>query len=426
MNVRQLSSLLVFFALFSGAAVGASDQCSSIIAHGLRNIAIDQSEDALIAAKYSRNCGSDFESRSNEQLAEAEVEVFGYGSGGGNFSRTETSEKLKTWCNQNKATVDRFSGSNSESQTFYQGAIDAWRRCIELNSDTLKFIPTITGDRKTVDIGIVWNGNTASGISFYGLISEGFECTAKEPNGLVEFPYEIRNQYVSINCRRNDSTTVKVNGVTYNLLPRGTITIQTAGKPFQLFFTEEYNPPAPLKEIQRLEAELGKKEIPVGTIITSVLTPDQFSSPNNPQYDGGVWVQANGQKLRPNTKYQKLTGKDIAPDMSAVKNALYVQNIVSGDGANNSNISAFTTGDPYLNWNWFISGRDIQGKRANNDWEQAVDQFQSYLTDDGTIKAQGRTHNFKHGRWGSWSNGSANIYGIGTKKLNLFYYVKID
>ncbi|MEQ5803034.1 hypothetical protein [Halomonas sp. H10-9-1] len=173
MNLSRQTYVLAAAVLLS-AEVHSSEQCMSIISHGLRNIAIDQSEEALTAARFSRNCGSDFESLSNEQLAAAELEVFGYGSGGGNFSRTETSERLKTWCDTHRSESNQSSSSLSKSQTFYQGAIDAWRRCVELNSDTLKFIPTITGDRKTVDIGIVWNGNTTSGISFYGLMAEGF------------------------------------------------------------------------------------------------------------------------------------------------------------------------------------------------------------------------------------------------------------
>ncbi|MEQ5803033.1 hypothetical protein [Halomonas sp. H10-9-1] len=253
-------------------------------------------------------------------------------------------------------------------------------------------------------------------------------CTAREPNGKVDFPYEIKNQYVSINCRRDDAEEIVRAGNSYDILPRGTITIQTAGKPFQLFFAEEYNPPAPLNELQRVEREIVRRSIPVGTIVSSALTPGQFSSPENPQYDSGVWVPANGEPLPPDTKYEELTGSSVAPNMTAASNAQYVQQILTSNSSNKENVTSLIDEESSgsSEWSWFISGRNIQGSRYNADWEQAVDQIQSYIAEDGTVTAQGRTHNFKHNRWGEWSSGSANVLGIETQGLPIFYYVKVN
>ena len=90
--------------------------------------------------------------------------------------------------------------------------------------------------------------------------------------------------------------------------------------------------------------------------------------------------------------------------------------VVSGSISHGQNITTkippgFSSG---WSWQWLVSLRDCQGNRYNNDYEQAKDQFQCYISNN-IVTVRGRTHNFKNGRWGSWNNCTANYFGIGIK-----------
>ncbi|ELB2169012.1 hypothetical protein QNS23_000666 [Vibrio parahaemolyticus] len=415
---------LFFILIIQADLAVAESACTSILSHGLRNIAVDQNDSALISAKYSKNCGSDYSNYSKEQLIQAEAEVFGYGSGSADYNEKETKEKLKTWCNQQSKNVNSSSGSLSRSETFYQGAVDAWKRCIELNSDTLKFIPTISADRKTIDIGIVYHGSTTSGISFYGLESEGFTCTAKSTNGSITFPHEVKNEYVSVNCKRSPSKREVLNNQSYEILERGTITIQTAGKPIQLYFLEEYSPTAPTKAINELKKTIEKQQFPIGTVISSVLSESLFYGPANNNFDRKSWVLADGRSVK-GSEYHKITGSENAPDLRYLTNSLSILDVNNYVINSGENVSKFES-NPENKWFWFVSGRDISGSRHNNDWEQDEDQKQTYLTEDGTVIARGRTLNHKHNKWGAWKSGNANLLSVESKRNGIYYYLKIN
>ena len=90
--------------------------------------------------------------------------------------------------------------------------------------------------------------------------------------------------------------------------------------------------------------------------------------------------------------------------------------VVSGSISHGENIttkipSGFSSG---WTWKWIISMRDCYGNRFNNDYEQAQDQFQYYISSN-VVTARGRVYNFKHSRWGNWRNCTANYFGIGIK-----------
>lgn len=419
-----MRKLLFSALLLSCTEVNAEAACSSILTHGLRNIAIDQSDSALIAAKYEKNCGSDYSSKSDSQLIQAEAEIFGYGSGSGSYNRARSEEKLKTWCDKHENSLNRSSSSLSRSETFYQGAVDAWNRCIELNKQNLNFTPTISADRKTVDIGIVFTSNTKSGISFYGLVFEGFSCSAKSPSGEIDFPYELKNEYVSINCRRNETEKRVIGEQEYDVLGRGTITIQTAGKPIQLFFPEEYYPAAPTKEITRLSRKIEDRDLPVGTLISSTLSEEEFYSQDNSSHMKSIWVLADGRSVQ-GSEYQRITGNENVPDLNYLKESFAVQSIKSLSVNSGDNVNNIEVKDAE-NWAWFVSGKNISGNRFNGDYEQDEDQKQTYITEDGTVVARGRTLNHKHNRWGDWKNGSANLLGLGFTPYKLNFYVKVN
>lgn len=430
MDIRSITAKTVaissiFLAL---STTQAADSCDAIITHGLRNIQVSKSSEAAIATKYFNHCQKQFSSMSDQELAQASLEIIGKGSGGASYDRKRTEERLNQWCTDNRELAQSNKTAFNESQEIYQGAVSAWEKCTALYARGVQITPSITPDARTIGIGLVYKGDTNDGVLFYGVRAEDFKCQITGPGGsTVKLPAQVGAQSWQINCQRTKPTQITRDGQTYDVLPRGTIYVETASNPFQLFFPEEYDPGAPMKELQRLRNQVRASEIPVGTVISSAMNYEQFTNSRNPGYTKEKWLPADGQTLPPGTLYETITGQRNAPDLTAQQTShtvLDVVNIPKKHGENT--ISGVSTAGSKGEWKWFVGPRDIQGQRYNNDYEQAPDNFQSYINDSGVIIAQGTTFNFKHGRWGNWMPGEANLLGISLLKNKLYYYVKVN
>lgn len=426
MTLVRIGCMIVgVLALVAGGKPAFSASCDAILTHGLRNISISKSEEALVATNYFNHCQKNFETMTDEVMARAEVEIFGYGGGGGSFNRSQTRARLEQWCTTNASTAQQNRSGYMESQTFYQGAVSAWESCIRLDSKDITVTPVISPDGRTVDIGIVYRGGGKSGVNFTGLPVEGFSCVVTLPDGAEQkYPIEVRNQAIQVRCLRQAPIKQTLNGGEYEVLPRGTIGVQTASDPFQLFFAEEWNPPAPVSMMAKLEAAVKQAELPVGTVVASVLTPEQFLSPANPSYREGAWVVADGAPLPVNSAFQALTGETNAPDAYQLLGRQYLAKVAIGVRSSGQNVKELETAG--LNWTWIATGREIQGNRYNNDVEQDVDASQVYIDDAGAVIAQGRTLNWKHSQWGAWRPGVATVLGLGIKDVKVNYFVKIN
>ncbi len=418
--------VLIFAGFFN--PVMAAPNCDAIIVHGMRNIEVSQSTEAAVATKYFNHCQKNLESLTDESLASAEVEIFGQGAGGGNYSRKKREERLSQWCTTNSETAISNRSAFSESQIFYQGAVSAWEKCNALQRKDIVITPVITPDTKTVNIGIVYHGNSDS-ILFYGLDSEGFTCSLTGPNnGSLQLPYKIKNRNVQASCYRQAASIKQRNGQEYEVLPRGTIVVKTASEPFQLYFPEEWDPGIPVREAEAIKKKLPLAESPIGTLINTTLPPEKFSSPLNSQYNENKWIRADGRPLPPNSIYEKITGEKNAPDMRNVESSFGLLDVVTVERKNGENvISAITQSGKNGEWKWLVTPRDIHGNRYNNDYEQDADHFQIHIDNSGAVIVQGRTLNFKHGRYGGWNPGVANVLGLSlAPKINTYHYIKIN
>lgn len=407
----------------------ARADCDAILTHGLRNIELMESTNSVDALKFANHCEFDQNQKSDDQVASAHVEIFGQGNGSGGYSRSSYQNDIKSWCDLRRNQYSQGASVTAQSQTIHQGAVDAWSQCNKVNSESLRIEPIISADRRIVDIGVVYTGPTTSGVLLYGVEPLNFKCTSTGAGGKTKFPLPVTNIAVQFHCVRDSSERVTLNGQVFSHTSSGSISIQSASHPFQLFFAEEYDPPAPLKELATLRQEIVRRELPLGTIVSSVLPPEKFLSSSNPQFVPGRWAVADGSKLPSGTALESITGVSTAPDMSSKRKAVDVLTIVNGvlphgaivDTLKKPELSADAT------WYWFASGNDIKGNRAGNDYEQAEDRMKTWITTDThAVIATGSTFNFKHGVWGQELGGTANILGIATLPNFLYYYVKIN
>lgn len=423
------SIIALLFSLGLSLVGPVQADCDAILTHGLRNIELMESNNAVEALKFANYCEFDQNQQSEDQVASAHIEIFGHGKGSGGYSRTSYQNDIKSWCDLRRDQYSQGATVTAQSQTIHQGAVDAWSQCNQVNSESLHINPIISADRRIVDIGVVYTGPTASGVPLYGVKPLNFVCTATGANGNVKFPLPVDNMAVQFHCVRNNSERVTLNGQAFTHTPSGSISIQSASHPFQLFFAEEYDPPAPLKELLALRQELIRRELPVGTVVSTILPPDKFLSSRNPQFIPGRWAVADGSKLPAGTIFESITGQATAPDMSGKRKAMDILTIINGVLPHGAIVD--TLKKPEIRsdatWYWFASGNDIKGNRAGNDYEQAEDRMKTWITTEAhTVIATGSTHNFKHNVWGQELGGTANILGIAALPNQLYYYVKIN
>jgi hypothetical protein len=143
-------------------------------------------------------------------------------------------------------------------------------------------------------------------------------------------------------------------------------------------------------------AEITRRELPVGSVITSVLPPDIFLTDNNPQLDPSRWVPADGRALPANSLYQKMTKSAYAPDLRSISLQKVLLDVVDGVAEAGQVVDQLKTPQfSGANWKFHFGPRLVQGNRANNDYEQDVDQFE-VMVDGGKVVAHGRTLNWKH------------------------------
>lgn len=295
--------------------------CNALLEHGLRNISRSYSSEAALTTKYYNHCFKDFKSMSDSQFASVEVEVFGYGGGSGSYSRAQREERLTQWCKQSQETAKLNRKSYDETQYIYSDAVSAWQNCNTLSSSAVQIEPNISSDNKTVDISLHYTGGGEKGVQFMGVDTEGYQCKVKipSPEGLKDFdPAKttyVERQRIKIRCLREKSAKEVIDGTTYQVVERGTIAVKTADTDLNLFFTREMNPPLPAQEAARIKAkieDLGKRVLPLGTIVASVLDWGQFQSSVE---DATHWIPADGRDVPSDSKYGKAFPGQNAPDL---------------------------------------------------------------------------------------------------------------
>lgn len=162
-----------------------------------------------------------------------------------------------------------------------------------------------------------------------------------------------------------------------------------------------------------------QKALPIGTVITTRLSKQEFEKVLTAQNQLDVWRIADGNSLPANSAYGELTGSSNAPDLRFLGKSYSLVHLISrvaDHGLSLKEVEAQFSPELDLLWIWHAGLRDIQGNRSNDfTWEQVENQFQVKLA-DGKVIAQGRNHNFHLNETGSWKPGDANLYGLGIKQ----------
>jgi hypothetical protein len=270
-NVRIVTILM---AVLSTALSAIGQDCNSLIAAGIRNVRSSKSQGAATAMKYYSNCGKNYASMSDAQLASVEATIYGEGSGSASYSRSQREERLNEWCVANKEIAESNRNEVDEASDIFAPALAAWNVCNAMASNSVQILPSITPDDQTVDIKIKYSG-PAGPVMLQGVPTQRFNCTYTGSDATpVTLPHALSTSLTNVHCERSASTAAQRDGTNYAKLERATITVQTAGDSLQLFFPEKWDPELPQAEAAKIKGDIEtlKGIIPTGTIFAFVGT----------------------------------------------------------------------------------------------------------------------------------------------------------
>ncbi|MEO0343659.1 MAG: hypothetical protein AAF198_09495 [Pseudomonadota bacterium] len=257
-----------FFKQFSAGVIGLlsitspvlSQNCDSLLSHGITNVRIAKSSAGAIATKFFNHCHKDFSAETNETLASISVEVLGYGSGDGSFSRSQSQRDLTEWCKTNKSFAESNSELYEESRTIYGQAVTAWDNCNKLAARGVKVDVRILPNNKVIDIGLRREG-AGGNVEYLGTSVDNFTCTERTPTGNTateQSPILITGDTINISCVRAAEALVTRGTGDYQVLEWGRVTVHTAEGPFQFYFEQEETPTLPTAAAAKLKSELSQ------------------------------------------------------------------------------------------------------------------------------------------------------------------------
>lgn len=301
---------VLFVLLIAVPRWASADSCDTLITQGLRNMEVSYSSQSEIATTYHRYCDYEYDSLDQATRASIDVDVFGVASGDASLTITQKKERLKNWCEVNKSYSQSNRVNYQQSNTVYQGALDAWTACLKLRTEgALQSDYWIEDDQKAVRISLIAQSGTL-GIPFLGTAFDGFQCKAERydaSKGLVQVdPTKktiINNVALKISCSRNH----KLESDNRDHLEQGLITVRTGLlKDVSLFFPEEYRPSVDEVTKKSLEDEISS--LCLGCVVSAILPEDAFQRLNGKQ-----WKLCNGQSIA-GSKLAQETGIEKAPD----------------------------------------------------------------------------------------------------------------
>lgn len=233
------------FALVSGLLpIAAHSQdfahCNALLQHGINNITRYQSAEHAIAYKYHQNCGSDFNSISDNRVRAAAVSIFGYGSGeaSGNSSQMRTS--LRTWCTTNEEFAASRAQLFQEASTLSSSALTAWNQCQEIAKKAVNIAFSALGDHSNY-VHIEIDSTLDANLVFFGVDADGYTCEAKliDQSGHVSTQavgQRIGNSNIQIDCQRDAPVLTDLDGVGKIEFDQGYIVVNTSGPALPIAF----------------------------------------------------------------------------------------------------------------------------------------------------------------------------------------------
>ena len=202
--------------LLLATAPSHSDDCNELIRLGLHNVQNNVSVHDSLTAAYRLFCEASYSSSSSSRRSsmEASFSVFGFfgiGGGGGRSSSLTQTEWDKV-CEDDDLREELYAYELLQSETIFQGSLDAWERCLSLNARGLETDIRPTSDSTGGSFDLYWTGSGKA--DFLGIDQPDLgpaECTVTTAgkNGLSAAPvladtqFKLSTKAANFSCMRS-------------------------------------------------------------------------------------------------------------------------------------------------------------------------------------------------------------------------------
>lgn len=230
------------FACLLPASAHSQDfaHCNALLQHGINNITRYQSAEHAIAYKYHQNCGSDFNSVSDNRVRAAAVSIFGYGSGEASGNSSQMRSSLRQWCTTNEEFAASRAQLFQEASTLNSSALTAWNQCQEIAKKAVNIAFSALGDHSNY-VHIEIDSTLDANLVFFGVDTDAYTCETKlvDQSGNVSsqaIGQRIGNSNIQIDCKRDAPVTSEVDGVGKVEYDQGYIVVNTSGPALPIAF----------------------------------------------------------------------------------------------------------------------------------------------------------------------------------------------
>ena len=172
-----------------------AEDCNELIRLGLYNVQNSVSEHDSLTAAYRHFCQESYASSSSSRQGSMKasfsvLNIFSIGGGGGSGSSL-TQTQWERICEDESLREELYTYDSIQSQTIFQGSLDAWEQCLALNERGLKTDIRPTSDLTGVSFDLYWTGSSKAdflGIDQPDLGQAQCTVTTSGKNGLSAEP----------------------------------------------------------------------------------------------------------------------------------------------------------------------------------------------------------------------------------------------
>jgi len=157
-KIPRTTATLAGSLLLLAAAPSPAEDCNELFRLGLYNVENSVGMHDSLSAAYRHFCEESYDASRNARRGSMDVS-FGPLSFGGSKGKSLTQESRERICEDEDLREELYTYDSLQSETIFQGSLDAWERCLALNARGLKTDIRPTGDLTDVSFDLYWTGS---------------------------------------------------------------------------------------------------------------------------------------------------------------------------------------------------------------------------------------------------------------------------
>lgn len=234
---RRLIALMIVS--LATSAFGQDNNCNALLNHGVENTQLSSTDYDFLSSVADEYCNMEYSSLDSKKSASFGAVVKSIPvSLTGNASDTKT--KHSNFCRNFSSLTVAKTSQFAKTSTIFQGALNAWNRCQELDAKELSITPRFTADNRSVSFTMFTRSSAT--FVFTGVDTIGATCTIA---GKTVGPNEhkaLNSTATVMQCVRN-SQRIPLQNDLVDYFPAASVVLKTGEGSTLIEFAEMINFP---------------------------------------------------------------------------------------------------------------------------------------------------------------------------------------